>query len=149
MSAEVWFQESWHSVWKAGHLEATYFCRRNDGARNDPRYLLGTVAHEPCDCNSQYKGGVKMFLYFRQLQTWCIGPLNIIITRTIQRVFSLWPENISHYWRTRRDRVPVQEIFPWSHNALLSTSSRMAFVLYHQSPRGFGANQTENVQPLC
>ena len=53
---------------KAGQLAAAYFCRHNDGTRNDPRYLLGTVARKLCDCNTQYKGivggdsGVKMLL---------------------------------------------------------------------------------------
>ena len=53
---------------KAGHLGAAYFCRHNDGTRNDPRYLLGTVACQLCDCNSQYnnivggEGGVRMIL---------------------------------------------------------------------------------------
>ena len=39
---------------KAGHLGAAYFCRHNDGTRNDPRYLLGTVACQLCENNSQY-----------------------------------------------------------------------------------------------
>ena len=53
---------------KAGHLGAAYFCRHNDATRNDPRYLLGTVASQLCDCNSQYsdivggEGGVRMML---------------------------------------------------------------------------------------
>ena len=53
---------------KAGHLGAAYFCRHNDGTRNDPRYLLGTVARQLCNCNTQYKvtvggeNGVKMLL---------------------------------------------------------------------------------------
>jgi len=53
---------------KAGHLGAAYFCRHNNGTRNDPRYLLGTVACQLCDCNTQYKvtvggeSGVKMLL---------------------------------------------------------------------------------------
>ncbi|XP_020624006.1 uncharacterized protein LOC110061513 [Orbicella faveolata] len=53
---------------KAGHLGAAYFCRHNDGTRNDPRYLLGTVARQLCDCNTQYRviiggeSGVKMLL---------------------------------------------------------------------------------------
>ena len=53
---------------KAGHLGAAYFCRYNDGTRNDPRYLLGTVARQLCNCNTQYKviiggeSGVKMLL---------------------------------------------------------------------------------------
>ncbi|KAJ7375987.1 hypothetical protein OS493_037539 [Desmophyllum pertusum] len=37
-----------------GHLGAAYFCRHNDGTRNDPRYLLGTIASQLCKCNSQY-----------------------------------------------------------------------------------------------
>ena len=39
---------------KAGHLGAAYFCRHNDSTRNDPRCLLGTVACQLCECNSEY-----------------------------------------------------------------------------------------------
>ena len=58
---------------KAGHLGAAYFCRHNDGTRNDPRYLLGTVACQLCDCDSQYsnivggEGGVRMMLAIPKL----------------------------------------------------------------------------------
>ena len=51
-----------------GQLGAAYFCRHNDGTRNDPRYLLGTVAHQLSACNDEYKeivggeDGVKMLL---------------------------------------------------------------------------------------
>ena len=53
---------------ETGQLGAAYFCRHNDGTRNDPRYLLGTVAHQLSACNDEYKeivGGedvVKMLL---------------------------------------------------------------------------------------
>ena len=53
---------------EAGQLGAAYFCRHDDGTRNDPRYLLGTIARQLCDCNIQYKAivggedGVKMLL---------------------------------------------------------------------------------------
>ena len=53
---------------ETGQLGAAYFCRHNDGTRNDPRYLLGTVAHQLCACNDKYKeivggqDGVKMLL---------------------------------------------------------------------------------------
>ena len=53
---------------KTGRLAAAYFCRHNDGTRNDPRNLLGTIACQLCDCNSEYSSrmggedGVKMFL---------------------------------------------------------------------------------------
>ena len=53
---------------EAGHLGAAYFCRHNDSTRNDPRYLLGTIASQLCECNSQYKstmggeGGVRKLL---------------------------------------------------------------------------------------
>ena len=53
---------------ETGQLGAAYFCRHNDGTRNDPRYLLGTVAHQLCACNDKYKEivggekGVKMLL---------------------------------------------------------------------------------------
>ena len=53
---------------ETGQLGAAYFCRHNDGTRNDPRYLLGTVAHQLCACNDKYneivggEDGVKMLL---------------------------------------------------------------------------------------
>ena len=53
---------------KAGNLGAAYFCRHNDGTRNHPRYLLGTIACQLCKCNSQYnsivggEGGVRKLL---------------------------------------------------------------------------------------
>ena len=53
---------------KAGHLVAAYFCRHNDGTRNDPRHLLGTIACQLCYCNSEYNNlvggedGVRMML---------------------------------------------------------------------------------------
>ena len=40
---------------KTGHLGAAYFCRHNDGTRNDPRYLLAAVARQLFDCDTQYK----------------------------------------------------------------------------------------------
>ena len=52
----------------AGNLGAAFFCRHYDGTRNNPRNLLGTIACQLCDCNSEYSGkmrgedGVKMFL---------------------------------------------------------------------------------------
>ena len=52
----------------AGHLGAAYFCRHNDGTRNDPRHLLGTIACQLCFCNSEYNNlvggedGVRMML---------------------------------------------------------------------------------------
>ena len=53
---------------RAGNLGAAYFCRHNDGTRNNPRYLLGTIAYQLCKCNSQYsnvvggEGGVRKLL---------------------------------------------------------------------------------------
>ena len=53
---------------KAGQLGAAYFCRHNDGTRNDPRYILGTVACQLSECNREYsnlvggEGGVRMML---------------------------------------------------------------------------------------
>ena len=53
---------------EAGHLGAAYFCRHNDNTRNDPRYLLGTIAYQLCKCNSQYssivggEGGIRNLL---------------------------------------------------------------------------------------
>ena len=51
-----------------GHLGAAYFCRHNDGTRNNPRYLVGTIARQLCDCNREIstlmggEDGVKMML---------------------------------------------------------------------------------------
>ena len=51
-----------------GHLGAAYFCRHNDGTRNNPRYLVATIARQLCDCNSEIstlvggEDGVKMML---------------------------------------------------------------------------------------
>ena len=53
---------------ETGQLGAAYFCRHNDGTRNDPGYLLGTVAHQLCACNDKYnkivggQDGIKMLL---------------------------------------------------------------------------------------
>ena len=43
---------------RAGNLGAAYFCRHNDDTRNNPRYLLGTIAYQLCKCNSQYSSKV-------------------------------------------------------------------------------------------
>ncbi|KAJ7376001.1 hypothetical protein OS493_037553 [Desmophyllum pertusum] len=84
----------------AGHLGAAYFCRHNDGTRNDPRYLLGTIASQLCDCNTQYKaivggeGGVKMLLSNSKLR---VGEtLYQIITRAIKQVSAFSAEKVSH-----------------------------------------------------
>ena len=51
-----------------GHLGAAYFCRHNDGTRNNPRYLVGTIARQLFDCNSEIstlvggEDGVKIML---------------------------------------------------------------------------------------
>ena len=53
---------------KTGCLGAAYFCRHYDGTRNDPRNLLGTIACQLCNCNSQYsnimggENGVRIML---------------------------------------------------------------------------------------
>ena len=53
---------------EAGHLGAAYFCRHNDSTRNDPRYLLGTIASQLCECSSEYnsimgeEGGITKML---------------------------------------------------------------------------------------
>ena len=39
---------------KDGNLAAAHFCRHFDGTRRDPRYLLGSVAYQMCNCNSDY-----------------------------------------------------------------------------------------------
>ena len=43
-----------HQKRNAGNLAAAYFCRHNDATRNNPRYLLGTIACQLCKCNEQY-----------------------------------------------------------------------------------------------
>ena len=53
---------------EAGHLGAAYFCHHNDNTRNDPRYLLGTIASQLCECSSEYnsimggEGGIRKLL---------------------------------------------------------------------------------------
>ena len=53
---------------KTGRLGAAYFCRHYDSTRNDPRNLLGSIACQLCNCNSQYsnimggRDGVRMIL---------------------------------------------------------------------------------------
>ena len=53
---------------EAGHLGAAYICRHNDSTRNDPRYLLGTIAIELCKCSCEYnsimggEGGITKML---------------------------------------------------------------------------------------
>ena len=57
-----------HRMKKTGCLGAAYFCRHYDGTRNDPRNLLGTIACQLCNCNSQYsrimggEDGVRIML---------------------------------------------------------------------------------------
>ncbi|XP_028401109.1 uncharacterized protein LOC114524180 [Dendronephthya gigantea] len=59
----AWVMPQWQSVMAAvvaqrakkdGNMAAAYFCRHYDGTRRDPRYLLGTIAYQLCNCNSQY-----------------------------------------------------------------------------------------------
>ena len=45
-----------------GNLAAAFFSRHNDRTRNDPRYLLGTIAYQLSNCNNEYDkmvGGVE------------------------------------------------------------------------------------------
>ena len=57
-----------HQKKNAGNLAAAYFCRHNDTTRNNPRYLLGTIACQLCKCNEQYTSlvggevGIRNFL---------------------------------------------------------------------------------------
>ena len=39
---------------KSGNMAAAFFCRHYDGTRRDPRYLLGTIAYQLCNCHDQY-----------------------------------------------------------------------------------------------
>ena len=51
-----------------GNLAAAYFCRDRDDTRNNPRYLLGTIACKLCKCNAPYsnfvggEGGIRKLL---------------------------------------------------------------------------------------
>ena len=51
-----------------GRLAAAFFCFNGDDTRNNPRYLLGTIACQLCKCNAQYsnfvggEGGIRKFL---------------------------------------------------------------------------------------
>ena len=38
----------------SGNMAAAFFCRYYDGTRRDPRYLLGTIAYQLCNCYNQY-----------------------------------------------------------------------------------------------
>ena len=39
---------------ESGSMAAAFFCRHYDGTRRDPRYLLGTIAYQLCNCHNQY-----------------------------------------------------------------------------------------------
>ena len=39
---------------KSENMAAAFFCRHYDGTRRDPRYLLGTIAYQLCNCHDQY-----------------------------------------------------------------------------------------------
>ena len=39
---------------ESGNMGAAFFCRHYDGTRRDPRYLLGTIAYQLCNCHNQY-----------------------------------------------------------------------------------------------
>ena len=39
---------------ESGNMGAAFFCRHYDGTRRDPRYLLGTIAYQLCNCHDQY-----------------------------------------------------------------------------------------------
>ena len=51
-----------------GRLAAAFFCFNGDDTRNNPRYLLGTIACQLCKCNDSYnkfvggEGGIRKFL---------------------------------------------------------------------------------------
>ena len=51
-----------------GSLAAAFFCFNGDDTRNNPRYLLGTIACQLCKCNDSYnkfvggEGGIRKFL---------------------------------------------------------------------------------------
>ena len=51
-----------------GRLAAVFFCFNGDDTRNNPRYLLGTIACQLCKCNDSYnkfvggEGGIRKFL---------------------------------------------------------------------------------------
>ena len=69
---------------KAGHLGAAYFCRHNDSTRNDPRYLLGTIAYQLCKCNSQYSSIVGGEGDIRNLLGNCNLGIQELFTKLLQ-----------------------------------------------------------------
>ena len=60
---DTWFNNPGKSVMAAviakraqesGNMAAAFFCRHYDGTRRDPRYLLGTIAYQLCNCYNEY-----------------------------------------------------------------------------------------------
>ena len=126
---------------KSEHLGAAYFCRHNDDTRNDPRYLLGTVACQLCESNSQYnttvggegeltkllgnsKLGVQE-LFTKLLQE----PLGKCNPNQHRRVVIIDALDETEY-ESREDFLDlIMHRFPLLPNWLVD-----ACVLYHQSP---------------
>ena len=108
---------------KTGRLGAAYFCRHNDGTRNDPRNLLGTIASQLCDCNSEYSSrmggedGVKMFLANRSLgvQELCTKLLEEPLSKcsTLQRKLVVIDALDETEYKSREDFIClIKERFP-------------------------------------
>ena len=108
---------------KTGRLGAAYFCRHNDGTRNDPRNLLGTIACQLCDCNSEYSSrmggedGVKMFLANSSLgvQELCTKLLEepLSMCSTLQRKLVVIDALDETEYKSREDFIClIKERFP-------------------------------------
>ena len=118
---------------KTGRLGAAYFCRHNDGTRNDPRNLLGTIACQLCDCNSEYSSrmggedGVKMFLANSSLgvQELCTklleGPLSKC--SPFQRKLVVIDALDETEYKSREDFVLLKSVSPGFQNSLCSLSA--------------------------
>ena len=108
---------------KTRRLGAAYFCRHNDGTRNDPRNLLGTIACQLCDCNSEYSSrmggedGVKMFLANSSLgvQELCTKLLEepLSMCSTLQRKLVVIDALDETEYKSREDFIClIKERFP-------------------------------------
>ena len=108
---------------KTGGLGAAYFCRHDDRTRNDPRNLLGTIACQLCDCNSEYSSrmggedGVKMFLANSSLgvQELCTKLLEepLSMCSTLQRKLVVIDALDETEYKSREDFIClIKERFP-------------------------------------
>ena len=109
---------------KARRLGAAYFCRHYDGTRNDARNLLGTVACQLCNCNSQYSNrmggedGVRKMLANSNLgvQELCTKLLEEPLSKCspVQRKLVIIDALDETEYKSRKDFIfLIKERFPW------------------------------------